>query len=173
MYRNRWRIEGMFQRLEAALHSELRSLGAPRAALLAFTVAVAAYNVLALVQRAVAVAHPPEETGFELSFYYVANELRAHYPGMMIALPPEAWRNTPSLRPRNSPGGSRNRAPRTAAHPAQNTLANQSQNDGQGTLLLPLLVATSPPHESWPRAGSPQHVKSSASYTIASSLPSR
>ena len=92
MYRNRWRIEGMFQRLEAALHSELRSLGAPRAALLAFTVSVAAYNVLALVQRAVAVVHPPEETGFELSFYYVANELRSHYPGMMIALPPESWR---------------------------------------------------------------------------------
>jgi IS4 transposase len=92
MYRNRWRIEGMFQRLEAALHSELRSLGSPRAALLAFTVSVAAYNVLALVQRAVAVVHPPEETGFELSFYYVANELRSHYPGMMIALPPEAWR---------------------------------------------------------------------------------
>lgn len=95
MYRNRWRIEGMFQRLEAALHSELRSLGAPRAALLAFTVSVAAYNVLALVQRAVAVVHPPEETGFELSFYYVANELRSHYPGMMIALPPESWRSSP------------------------------------------------------------------------------
>ena len=94
MYRNRWRIEGMFQRLEAALHSELRSLGAPRAALLAFTVSVAAYNVLALVQRAVAVVHP-EKTGFELSFYYVANELRSHYAGMIIALPPESWRGTP------------------------------------------------------------------------------
>jgi len=94
MYRNRWRIEGMFQRLEAALQSELRSLGAPRAALLAFAVSVAAYNVLALVQRAVAVVHPPEKTGFELSFYYVANELRLHYAGMMIALPPESWRTS-------------------------------------------------------------------------------
>ena len=61
MYRHRWRIEGMFQRLEAALQSELRSLGAPRAALLAFAVSVAACNVMALVQRAVAVEHPPEE----------------------------------------------------------------------------------------------------------------
>lgn len=93
MYRQRWRIEGMFQRLEAALQSELRSLGTPRAALLAFAVSVAAYNVLALVQRAVAVAHPPGKTGFELSFYYVANELRSHYVGMMIALPPESWRS--------------------------------------------------------------------------------
>jgi IS4 transposase len=91
MYRNRWRIEGMFQRLEAALNSELRSLGAPRAALLAFTVAVVAYNVLALVQRAIAASHPPEKTGIELSFYYVANELRLNYAGMMVALPPESW----------------------------------------------------------------------------------
>lgn len=94
MYRNRWRIEGMFQRLEAALHSELRTLGAPRAALLAFAVAVVAYNVLAVVQRAVTVAHPPEKTGIDLSFYYVANELRSHYAGMMVALPPEVWRHT-------------------------------------------------------------------------------
>jgi IS4 transposase len=94
MYRNRWRIEGMFQRLEVALQSELRSLGAPRAALLAFTVAVVAYNVLSLVQRAITVAHPPEQTGIELSFYYVANEMRSHYVGMMVALPPEVWSNT-------------------------------------------------------------------------------
>jgi IS4 transposase len=92
IYRNRWRIEGMFQRLEAALHSELRTLGAPRAALLAFAVAVVAYNVLALVQRAISAAHPPEQTGIELSFYFVANELRAHFAGMMVALPPHAWR---------------------------------------------------------------------------------
>jgi len=91
-YRNRWRIEGMFQRLEAALNSELQSLGAPRAALLGFAVAVVAYNALAVVQRAVAVAHPPDKTGFELSFYYVANEVRAHYTGMTVALPPDAWR---------------------------------------------------------------------------------
>lgn len=93
IYRARWRIEGMFQRLEAALHSEVRTLGAPRAALLAFSVAVVAYNVLALVQRAVCVAHPPDETGIELSFYYFANELRTHYAGMMVALPHATWRH--------------------------------------------------------------------------------
>lgn len=91
LYRNRWRIEGMFQRLEASLNSELRSLGTPRAALLAFAVAVVAYNILALVQRAVSTVHSPEQTGFELSFYYVANELRSHYAGMMVALPSQEW----------------------------------------------------------------------------------
>jgi IS4 transposase len=34
LYRKRWRIEGMFQRLESVLHSEIKSLGHPRAALL-------------------------------------------------------------------------------------------------------------------------------------------
>jgi hypothetical protein len=100
MYRNRWSIEGMFQRLEVALHSEVRALGAPRAALLAFTVAIVAYNVLALTKQAIRVAHPPEQTEIELSFYYVANELRSHYAGMMVALPPQAWRQNDFASPK-------------------------------------------------------------------------
>jgi IS4 transposase len=98
-YRNRWRIEAMFQRLEASLQSELHTLGAPRAALLGFAVAIVAYNVLALLQRAVAVAHPPERTGIELSFYYLANELRGHYTGMMVAIPPQAWQSWKDVAP--------------------------------------------------------------------------
>ena len=61
----RWRVErsrspgikGMFQRLESVLHSEVRSLGHPRAALLGFAVAVLAHNVLALLARCVEQAH--------------------------------------------------------------------------------------------------------------------
>ena len=36
LYRKRWRIEGMFGRLESVLHSEIKTLGHPRAALLGF-----------------------------------------------------------------------------------------------------------------------------------------
>jgi len=43
----------MFQRLEGVLHSEIGSLGHPRAALLGFAVAVLAYNVLAVIVRCV------------------------------------------------------------------------------------------------------------------------
>jgi len=50
LYRRRWRIENLFQRLESVLHSEVCTLGHPRAALLAFGVALLAYNVLALLQ---------------------------------------------------------------------------------------------------------------------------
>jgi len=53
LYRKRWRIEGMFQRLESVLNSEIRNLDHPRAALLGFAVTVVAYNVLALLQRCV------------------------------------------------------------------------------------------------------------------------
>jgi IS4 transposase len=95
LYRKRWRIEGMFQRLESVLHSEIRSLGHPRAALLGFTVAVLAYNVLAMLKRSVEAAHAAaDETGApppEVSTYYLAVQIRSQYEGMLIALPPNEW----------------------------------------------------------------------------------
>lgn len=51
LYRRRWRIEGLFGRIESVLHSEIRTLGHPRAALLGFATAVLAYNVLSLPKR--------------------------------------------------------------------------------------------------------------------------
>ena len=47
MYRRRWTIETMFQQLEAHLHSEVNTLGYPKAALFAFCVALAARRVRA------------------------------------------------------------------------------------------------------------------------------
>jgi IS4 transposase len=95
LYRKRWRIEGMFQRLESVLHSEIRTLGHPRAALLGFTVAVLAYNVLAMLKRSIETAHAaPDETGGappDISTYYLALHIRGQYEGMLIALPPQQW----------------------------------------------------------------------------------
>ncbi|WP_180735118.1 IS4 family transposase [Paraburkholderia sp. PGU19] len=95
LYRKRWRIEGMFQRLESVLHSEIRTLGHPRAALLGFTVAVLAYNVLATLKRSVEAAHAAaDETGAappDVSTYYLAVQIRSQYEGMLIALPPDEW----------------------------------------------------------------------------------
>jgi hypothetical protein len=51
IYRKRWSIEGLFQRLEASLHSEVRSLGIPAAALLAFCTAVVWSESPAQTQR--------------------------------------------------------------------------------------------------------------------------
>ena len=96
LYRTRWRIEGMFQRLESVLHSEIRSLGHPRAALLGFAVAVLAHNVLALLQRCVEQAHRDQKPPPEVSTYHLALHIRGSYEGMLIALPPEQWRSSNS-----------------------------------------------------------------------------
>jgi IS4 transposase len=92
LYRCRWGIESMFQRLESVLCSEVASLGQPRAALLAFGVAVLAYNVLAVLQAAVRATHDLQADEMELSSYYFAAEVRAHYAGMMVAVAVAAWR---------------------------------------------------------------------------------
>lgn len=98
LYRRRWRIENMFQRLEAALNSEITALGHPRAALLAFGIAVLAYNVLALIERAIEIRHQLDQNGeIELSAFYLALEIKAAYEGMMLALPCSEWQRYDKL----------------------------------------------------------------------------
>ena len=91
LYRKRWTIEGLFGRLEAALNSEVRTLGYPRAALLAFGLAVIAFNVLAVIEVAVAAAHDLEKSKIEVSTYYVADDVRSDYRGMVIAIAASTW----------------------------------------------------------------------------------
>jgi hypothetical protein len=91
LYRRRWCVEGMFQSLEAVLHSEIRSLGHPRAALLGFAVAVLAYNLLALLKRCIECAHQATHPALQLSLYHLALQVRSGYEGMRIALPDEQW----------------------------------------------------------------------------------
>jgi len=52
LYRRRWRIETAFQELQRDLHSEINTLGYPRAALFGFCIALVAYNIMALVYAA-------------------------------------------------------------------------------------------------------------------------
>lgn len=92
LYRRRWSIEKMFQKLESVLRSEIRTLGYPRAALFSFCVAVLAYNVLSMLQTAVeAEHHIVPRSPAELSLYYVADEVKTTHAGMMIAIPAEQW----------------------------------------------------------------------------------
>ncbi len=74
-----------------ALRCELNTLGYPKAALFAFAVAVAAYNVLAVLKAALRAEHGETKVEQEVSGYYVALEWSLVYPGMMIALPAEPW----------------------------------------------------------------------------------
>lgn len=98
IYRKRWSIEGLFQRLEASLHSEVRSLGIPAAALLAFCTAVVSFNALSVVQAAIEQAHPICAQQ-PLSTFYLATELRRTFDGLRIAVPPEYWSEHDSQNP--------------------------------------------------------------------------
>jgi IS4 transposase len=91
LYRQRWSIESMFGRLESVFQSEIAGLGNPRAALLALGVAAMAYNVLAVLQAAVETEHRLDAANFQISSYYIADEVRSTYSGMMIAVPEVEW----------------------------------------------------------------------------------
>jgi IS4 transposase len=91
LYRRRWTIETAFQELEATLHSEVNTLGYPKAALFAFCVALVAYNVLSTIKAALRSVHGEEKIAEEVSGYYIADEIEMTHRGMMIAIPEDEW----------------------------------------------------------------------------------
>ena len=91
LYQRRWTLETAFQHLEAYFHSEINTLGYPKAALFGFCLALVAYNVLAIVLAALRGVHGQQIVDDEVSLYYLANEVATTYHGMMIAIPEREW----------------------------------------------------------------------------------
>src|SRR4051794_38498390 len=91
LYRRRWTIETAFQELEATLNGEINTLGYPKAALFAFCVALVSYNVLSTVKAALRAVHGADVIGEEFSGFYLADEVRMSYRGMMRAIPKDEW----------------------------------------------------------------------------------
>ena len=91
LYQRRWTLETAFQHLEAYFHSEINTLGYPKAALFGFCLALVAYNVLAVVLAALRGVHGQQIVDDEVSLYYLANEVATTYHGMMIAIPEGEW----------------------------------------------------------------------------------
>jgi hypothetical protein len=91
LYRTRWTIEQLFQRMTVLLRCEVNTLAYPKAALFGFCVALAASNVLAGVKAALRATHG-QDVDEQVSDYYVADELANTYRGMMIALPEAEWK---------------------------------------------------------------------------------
>ena len=99
LYRKRWTLETAFQHLAAYCHSEINTLGYPKAALFGFCLALVAYNMLAVVLAALRSVHGAETIDQDLSLYYVANDIAQTYHGMMIAIPEDEWRVFSRMRP--------------------------------------------------------------------------
>ena len=91
LYRKRWSIENAFQELGQSLHGEINTLCYPKAALLAFCIALYTYNILSIVKHAMRAVYKDGAALERISGYYLAAEISAAYFGMMIAIPADEW----------------------------------------------------------------------------------
>ena len=91
VYRKRWNIETVFQEIESHLHSEINTLGYPKAALFGFCVALVAYNTLSVLKAALRSQYGEELVANDLSAYYISGNITRTFDGMMIAIPDTQW----------------------------------------------------------------------------------
>jgi hypothetical protein len=92
LYLERWKIEEAFRQLTQDLSCEVNTLGYPKAALLAFSLAVLSFNCLACIKASLASKHGWEKIDVWLSSFHVAQEIKRTFEGMSIAVPEEMWR---------------------------------------------------------------------------------
>jgi len=92
VYRKRWTVETAFQELGQALNAEINTLCYPRAALLAYCIALMMYNTLSIVKASLRAVHGEEASPEKISGYYLASEIKAVQGGMMVAITPDQWR---------------------------------------------------------------------------------
>ena len=97
VYLDRWTIERLFLTLTQTLDGEIPSLGYPRAALFAFAIALVSFNIASVIRSALRATFGHDRVENEVSWYYVANELRVNYGGMDVAIDDEDWRPFQSM----------------------------------------------------------------------------
>ncbi|MEM9218990.1 MAG: transposase [Cyanobacteria bacterium P01_F01_bin.150] len=91
LYHQRWSIERLFQVLKQCFEGEINTLAYPGAALFGFSMALVCYNILAVLRAAMGNVHGPDKIEAGISSYYLTDEIRRVYDGMMIAIPPQKW----------------------------------------------------------------------------------
>ena len=92
LYQKRCCIETMFRELTETLTCEIKTLAYPKAAILAFCLALVAYNGISLIKAALRAVSERQTIENEVSGYYISLEIAQTYTGMMIAIPEENWR---------------------------------------------------------------------------------
>ena len=91
LYLHRWKLETAFQEMTVDLKCEINTLGYPKAALFGFCVAVSCYNLWAALKAAICAAHGETAVQHDLSNFYLADDIKSVYRGMMIAIPAPNW----------------------------------------------------------------------------------
>jgi hypothetical protein len=91
LYLKRWTIEGVFLTLTQVMDGEIPSLAYPKASLFAFGIALVSYNIASAMRAALRATFGHEKVEKEVSWYYVANDLRFNYGGMDIAVDEHIW----------------------------------------------------------------------------------
>jgi hypothetical protein len=91
LYLKRWTIEGVFLTLTQIMDGEIPSLGYPKAALFAFGIALVSFNIASVIRATLRATFGHEKVEKEVSWYYIANEVRFNYGGMDVALDEEIW----------------------------------------------------------------------------------
>jgi Transposase DDE domain len=91
LYAKRWTVEGVFLTMTQILDGEQPALCYPKAALFTFAVALVSYNLASAVRGALRATFGHDKVEQEVSWYYVANEVRVTHGGMDVAVDEEAW----------------------------------------------------------------------------------
>jgi len=89
-YRERWQLETVFFELDRVFNGEIKTLGHPGAALLAFTMSLIAYNALRVVRTALAAVHG-QQAADRVSDYYFTELVISDWRALNIFASPEDW----------------------------------------------------------------------------------
>lgn len=90
-YQQRWQIETVFFELDRVFNGEIKSLGHPGAALLAFSLSLVAYNALRVVRAALASVHGHAAAN-QVSDYYLTESVFSDWRALDIFASPADWR---------------------------------------------------------------------------------
>lgn len=91
LYLERWQVENLFGELSQSFAAEIDTLCHPPAAILAYCVALLTFNLQSTIKGALHQTHGDRATLQRLSTYYLADEIRGTYRGMMIAINGPEW----------------------------------------------------------------------------------
>lgn len=90
-YRQRWRIETAFAELDRVFEGEIASLAHPRAALLAFSLALIAFNTLGVVKAALRKKYGTEKIQNELSLFYLGESVQRAEAALEVFADESDW----------------------------------------------------------------------------------